>query len=208
MLWNHIVRKVAASATLAAVWTAFSMVALAIPAADNTGVITVTGQVTMNGHPAVSDSIVFSGSVIAAGDGASAVIAFGKAGKIEIGPQSTMGVSLRDGLISGQLTSGSISVLNSAQGVEVKTPSGETFVLEAGDVVSATGGKTSARRADHRDADGKCIDDDNDGKKECGISGGTLALILIAAGGATAAIIFAATRDNDSDLTVIASPTR
>jgi len=57
MLGNKGIRKLITASTLVAVWTVYSMVALAAPG-TSTAEITVTGQVTVNGQAAISNSTI------------------------------------------------------------------------------------------------------------------------------------------------------
>jgi len=143
------------------------------------GELTVTGNgisgdapsVTVNGESARSGRSIFTSSVIATPENASAVINLGKNGIIELAPNTTFTVSFDESSVSGDLSSGKITVLGASSGVNVKTNTGITK-LNAGESVNASG---------KRDDD----DDDNHGGAAwwvwAVIFGGAAAGILIAA---------------------------
>jgi len=208
MLDKNRIHKFVTVMTIAAVWCVSSSLAYAMPE-KVTGEITVSGQVTVNGQPAVNNATILSGETIVSGSDSTAVISVGKSGRIQLAPNTSVALTFHDNSISGQLTSGNLSVLNAAQSVAVKTSSGETVALKPGETVSATGAKVVA---DHRDANGKCIDDNKDGKLDCDKEHGMAwwAWVLIF-GGATAGIVWAAHNSNSANLggsVVIVSPTR
>ncbi len=157
----------------------------------------VNGQapfVKVNGEAAQSGRSIFSSSTIATPENASAVINFGKIGKIELAANSTLDLSFGEEGINGNLLSGRITVLNAADSVNIKTVDGKLVKLNAGESATATSGKAQDD------------DDDNDG-------GGPNALVwALIVGGAAALIVVAATSDNNriaiaSGSTVV-SPTR
>jgi len=208
MLDKNRIHKFVTAFTIAAIWCVSSSVVFAMPG-KATGEISVSGQVTVNGQAAVSNATILSGETIVSGPDSTAIVSIGKSGRIQLAPNTSVALSFNDSSISGQLTSGNLSVLNAAQPVAVKTLSGETVVLKSGETVSAAGARVVA---DHRDASGKCIDDNKDGKLDCDKEGGMAwwAWVLIF-GGATAGIVWAAHNSNSADLggsVVIVSPTR
>ena len=77
MLGKIIIRKSLSLLATIAVWSAFSMIALAAPD-DLMGEITVNGQVTVNGQTVASSSTVKSGSTFVTGANSTAVINLGK----------------------------------------------------------------------------------------------------------------------------------
>lgn len=134
---------------LLAIFTVSSMVTLAT-SAKPVGELIVKGgnsdaAVTVNGEPATSGRTVFAASTITTPNGVSAVLNLGKAGKIELKPNTTF-VLWGDGApVGGSLTAGDVVVLNSTEPVGVKTMAGETLSLSAGETVSA--GSTAAAKA-------------------------------------------------------------
>jgi len=113
MLGKNILRRLVTLTTMAAVWTVYSMVALAAPV-DVTGEISVTGQVTVNGQSAVSNSTVISGSTIVTGADSSATVSLGKTGRVEILADSNLTLRFTENSIVGILSSGKARVSNSA----------------------------------------------------------------------------------------------
>ena len=151
--------------------------------------------VTVNGEPAKSGRTVFASSTITTPEGTSVVLNMGKAGKIELGPNTTFSIDGDGNIVSGSLTAGSVTLAGSEQPIDVVTLSGETVSLNNGETATAS----SARAArDHRDASGNCIDDDKDGKEECGLAAippwGWAAII----GGVALVVILVATSGDDN----------
>lgn len=146
------------------------------------GELIVTGgnsdgaTVTVNGEPAKSGRTVFASSTITTPEGTSAVINMGKAGKIELSPNTTFSM---DGDAQGNLTSGNVTLLTASQGVNVKTLAGGMVTLNAGETANANS-STSAKAA--KPGPG-------------GLDWWYWAAII---GGATAVIIIIATRDDDN----------
>lgn len=181
-LW---IRKALSTCLVVATIATYSMVTLA-----NTdklaGELLVSGKavggqnpsVKVNGETAQSGRSIFTASTIATPDNAGATINLGKAGKIELAPNTVVSVNFNDSNISGELIIGRVTVLNSSESVSVKSPNGKIAMLNAGESVNAaqTGAQT---------------DDDNDD------NGGGFLIYAIILGGAAAAIILAATTDNN-----------
>ena len=189
MLGKNRFRKFITLITVAAIWCVYSTVALAVPT-NTAGEITVSGNVTVNGQPAVSNSTILSGASIVSAEDSSAVISLGKAGNIQLAPNTALALSFHDASISGQLTSGSVTVLNAAQDVNIKTLTGDTIVLKPGETVSANGAQTKTP--------------DKPTNKEWWI------WVLIF-GGAAVGVVWAAHHSNSSNLggsAITVSPTR
>jgi hypothetical protein len=154
-----------------------SAVALA-NSAKVAGELTVAGNgVLVNGESAQSGRSVFSSSTVTTPDNAGAIVGFGKLGKIEIAPNSIFALSFDEKGISGNLTSGKITVLGAASPVNVTTLNGTIVSLTSGESVMATAAKQDK-------------DDDGHG----GAAWWGFAAVMVAAG---ALIIYAATNDND-----------
>lgn len=183
---------------LLALMSATSMFTLA-SSTRSIGELIVTGNnsdgVTVNGEPATSGRTVFASSTITTPGGTSVVLNMGKAGKIELGPNTTFSIDGDGNVVSGSLTAGSVTLAGSELPIDVKTLSGETVALNNGE--TATASSASAAR-DHRDASGNCIDDDKDGKEECGLAAippwGWAAII----GGAALVVVLIATSGDDN----------
>ena len=181
-LW---IRKALSMCLVVATILTYSMITLA-----NTeriaGEILVTGNsasgqtssVKVNGELAQSGRSIFSASTIATPENAGAVISLGRIGKIELAPNTTLALSFSEKGISGDLSTGRVTVLNAADGVVINTVGGNPVTLNSGDSASAA----NVPQDD--------TTDDNDG----GSAGLIWALIL---GGAAAGIIIAARTDNN-----------
>ena len=194
-LW---IRRALSMCLMVAVFATYSMVALA--GSDRiAGELTVTGNgingdaapVTVNGEAAKSGRSIFSSSIIATPSNAGAVIDLGKAGIIELAPNTSFSVTFDDKSVSGDLTSGKLTVIGSSTSVLVKTAAGQVVKASAGESVNASGKKDD--------------DDDNGG-------GTAWWLWAIVFGGAAAGILIAATTaDNKASLggtATTVSPTR
>jgi len=167
---------------MVAICATYSMVALAYDG-KTAGEILITGNdgaslVTVNGEVAKSGRSIFSSSTISTPADAGAVLNLGKAGKIELAHNTTFSLSFDDKTISGSLTAGSITVLNAAQGVGVKTLSGD-LTLNAGE--SASAGASSASKA------------------PTGASSHEWGWWALIVGGAVGAIILATATDNENN---------
>ncbi|HQZ96188.1 MAG TPA: hypothetical protein PLP21_07695 [Pyrinomonadaceae bacterium] len=149
------------------------------------GEIMVTGakvdgaSVTVNGEPADTGRTIFSSSTISTPEGTSALINLGKAGRIQLAPGSTFVINVEDNAVKGNLTAGSLTVLNSAQPVGVKTLTGDVVTLSSGETASASSGSSSKKA---KPGPG-------------GLDWWVWAAII---GGATAAVIIFATRDDNN----------
>ncbi|MBV9217609.1 MAG: hypothetical protein JO053_15685 [Acidobacteria bacterium] len=195
MVLRWLKQRVLTGITLAAVVSTYSMVSLAEPL-RSIGDVTIIGELadadsvtTINGEPAISGRTVFDSSLITTPAGMTAIVNLGAAGRIEIEPGSSFSVSSDGKAIAGSLLNGTVTVLKSGEPVVVKTATGANVLLNAGE--SANSASSGAAR-DHRDSTGKCIDDNNNGKEECGhinpiifvvVIGGVLAAVLAASGG-------------------------
>ena len=181
-LW---IRKALSMCLVVATILTYSMITLA-----NTeriaGEILVTGNsasgqtssVKVNGELAQSGRSIFSASTIATPENAGAVISLGRIGKIELAPNTTLALSFSEKGISGDLSTGRVTVLNAADGVVINTVGGKLVTLNSGDSASAANAPQDDTTSD------------NDG----GSAGLIWALIL---GGAAAGIIIAARSDNN-----------
>lgn len=171
-----------------AIIATYSMIALA---GNNkiVGEITVSGAqsfVSVNGETVKSGRTIFTSSTISTPENTSAVVNVAKLGKVKIAPKTTLSVSFNQEGISGNLLNGKVTVLNTKDAINIKTPKGETKKLTIGESASTI-----------QDDD----DDDN--------GGAAWVLWALVFGGAAAGIIIAATRDNNIDLgggTRIVSP--
>ena len=74
----------------------------------------------MNGEPAKSGRTIFSSSTISTPEDAGAIVNLGKAGRIELAPNTIFSVTFDDRSASGDLTAGSVSVLNATEKCKYK----------------------------------------------------------------------------------------
>jgi len=174
-----LIRRALSMCLMVAILATYSMVALA-GSDRRAGELTVTGNgingdapsVTVNGEAARSGRSIFTSSVIATPANASAVINLGKNGIIELAPNTTFTVSFDDKSVSGDLTSGKLTVVGTSSSVNVKTNTGMVN-LGSGASVNANGKK----------------DDDDDANGGGGAAWWVWALVF---GGAAAGILIAA----------------
>ena len=191
-LWIH---RALSMCLVVAMIATYSMVALA-GSEKVAGELIVTGKtvngetpvVTVNGETAKTGRSVFSSSTIATPDNASAIINLGRAGKIELAPNTTLTVTFSEKGISGDLLSGKVTVLGASNHVGIRTADG-TVELNAGESAT-TAGKTAQDK-----------DDDDDDKG--GAAWWAWALIF---GGAAAGIVWAAV-SNDNNIALGGSGT-
>jgi hypothetical protein len=139
-------RRILSTCLMVAVFATYSMLALA-STGPLAGELTVTGNagdgqsVTVNGEAAKSGRSVFSSSIISTPASSGALLNLGRSGIIELAPNTTFAVSFDDSSVSGDLTTGKITVVGSPAGVSVKTTSGDVVKLNAGESVTAAGKK-------------------------------------------------------------------
>lgn len=112
MLGKNLIHKSITFLTAVAVWSAFSMLAMAAPD-DLMGEITVSGQVTVNGQSSVSNSTITSGSTIVTGSNSTATVNLGKNGRVEILPDTNFTLKFTKNSIIGTLDAGKVRVSNS-----------------------------------------------------------------------------------------------
>ena len=194
-LW---IRKALSMCLCVAILATYSMVALAGPR-KVAGELTVSGKdvsgeapfVLVNGEAAKSGRSIFSASTVTTSEGATALINLGKLGKVELAPSTVLNLTFDEAGVSGDLASGTVSVLGTSDKVSIKTLDGKIVQLASGQSVSASG---------------KLQDDDDD--DDAGAAWWIWAAVF---GGASVVILWTALKDNDiaigSGGTVI-SPTR
>ncbi len=188
-----LIRKALSTCLIIAVYATYSMVALAATG-KVTGELLVSGKsssVIINGQEAQSGRTIFSASTISTPESSTAVISVGTIGKLQIAPNTTVTLTFDEKGISGDLASGTVTVLGAKESVSFNTPEG-TKNVPAGKSVST----------------GKSQDDDDDDK-----DGGAAWWIWAAIfGGAVAGIVIAATSDNNRVAlgggTTVVSPSR
>lgn len=193
------IRKALSMCMIVAVTATYSMVAMA-----NTGKIAgeilvngknINGEapfVKVNGEDAKSGRSIFTSSSIVTPENANAVINLGKAGKVELAPNTSLALNFDEKSISVDLSAGKITVLGASESVNVKTLEGKTLQLNTGDSATAAG---------------KAQDDDDDDK-----GGAAWVPYVLIFGGAVAGVVIAATlANNETQLgggTTVVSPNR
>ena len=110
---SNIFNRTLSLVAVMALISSFSMVTLA-ETASATGEIAVVGQVSVNGVATVSGATLVSGSVITTGEGSSATINLGKAGRVEVLSNSNVTLNFSASEIAAVMTSGKARVMNAA----------------------------------------------------------------------------------------------
>lgn len=181
-----------------------TMIASALPAASVAAAeVTVIGPreggekpfVLVNGERAFSGRTFFSNGTVSTTETSTATVSLGKLGRITISPSSSLSLSFSEGLISGTLSKGNVSVTN-IDGVSVKIDTPHDSVTNEGTsasrfTVAVTGDQTGvavesgtvrynngAEVASKQDDDD---DDDDDWKPWAvvGVIGGAIAAVVI-----------------------------
>jgi FecR protein/Putative adhesin len=222
-------RKSIAILVAVAVLSVYSMVVLAAPGAKASGELSVSGQVTVNGQKVISGGTVFTDSTISTAAQSSASVSISKVGRVELAPNSNLRLSFAANSITAMLETGSAQV-STVTGTTVNLTTKDGTVVVDGSqattfTVSASRGRTSvstlAGLAQFRTggsskqiAAGESAtagtpnpqaDDDDD------LSGGALAVLLLAIGGAVAGVLYAAFHNNDLNFggsVTVVSPTK
>lgn len=220
MLGKNIMHKLTSFALTLTIFCVYSMVSLAATK-DVTGEITATGSVTVNGQSIASTSTLVSGATIVTGANSTAIINLGKAGRVELLPESSLTLKFSDTGITGILEQGKIRVANNPGIAATVTTQHTVAIADAGQsnvfavevcgcetqvstvsgLVSMKQGTASKQVAAGTDATAGNIN--QTGCKPCtrpnpnpGVfpvagSGWLAPLLIAAAGGAAAAIFFA-----------------
>jgi hypothetical protein len=161
------------------------------------GQLTVTGAVTINDKKALSGTTVFNNSrlSVACAGGNRAIVNLGRLGRLELNPGTQMMLRFADGLISGELVMGRVTV-NAPAGVKVaiNTPEG----------VSAADGKEPAVMAVATQRGVRCVpvmmSNSGSANPALALGGGALAALLLGAGGTAAAVAVAGTSSQASSI--------
>jgi hypothetical protein len=223
-------RKSIAAFLAIAVLSLYSMVVLAAPGAKASGELSVTGEVSVNGQKVISGGTLFSDSTIVTSDKSNASVNISKLGRVELAPNSSLQISFSDNSINAMLQSGSAQVStltgvtvnlttkdgtvvvdgSKATSFTVNVSRGRTSVATvAGIAQLRTGGSVKQIAAGESATAGMPspqTDDDDDG-----LSGGALAVLLLAVGGAVAGVLYAAFHNNDLNFggsVTVVSPTK
>jgi len=221
-------RKSIATAVAVAVLSVYSMVVLAAPGAKASGELSVSGQVTVNGQKVISGGTVFTDSMISTAAQSSASVNISKVGRVELAPDSNLHLSFGENSITAMLETGSAQVSTVAGTTVNLTTKDGTVVVDGSQAtsftVSSLRGRTTVSTltglaqfktggATKQVADGESASagvpqtkDDDDG-----MSGGALAVLLLAIGGAVAGVLYAAFHNNDLNFggsVTVVSPTK
>jgi ferric-dicitrate binding protein FerR (iron transport regulator) len=222
-------RKSIATAVAVAVLSVYSMVVLAAPGAKASGELSVSGQVTVNGQKVISGGTVFTDSMINTAAQSSASVNISKVGRVDLAPNSNLHLSFGDNSITAMLETGSAQVSTVAGTTVNLTTKDGTVVVDGSQATSftvsslrgrttvstltglaqfKTGGATKQVAAGESATAGVPNPADKDDE---GLSGGALAVLLLAIGGAVAGVLYAAFHNNDLNFggsVTVVSPTK
>jgi ferric-dicitrate binding protein FerR (iron transport regulator) len=222
-------RKSIATAVAVAVLSVYSMVVLAAPGAKASGELSVSGQVTVNGQKMISGGTVFSDSTISTAAQSSATVSISKVGRVELAPNSNLHLSFAGNSITAMLETGTAQVATLAGTTVNLTTKDGTVVVDGSQPttfsVSASRGRTSvatlsgvaqfkAGSSVKQIAAGESATagtPNPQGDDDDGLSGGALAVLLLAIGGAVAGVLYAAFHNNDLNFggsVTVVSPTK
>jgi ferric-dicitrate binding protein FerR (iron transport regulator) len=222
-------RKSIATAVAVAVLSVYSMVVLAAPGAKASGELSVSGQVTVNGQKMISGGTVFSDSTISTAAQSSATVSISKVGRVELAPNSNLRLSFAGNSITAMLETGTAQVATLAGTTVNLTTKDGTVVVDGSQPttfsVSASRGRTSvatlsgvaqfkAGSSVKQIAAGESATagtPNPQGDDDDGLSGGALAVLLLAIGGAVAGVLYAAFHNNDLNFggsVTVVSPTK
>ncbi len=234
MISKTLSRRTIAVGLAVAVLSVYSMVVLASPGMSApSGELSISGHVTVNGQNAISGGTFFSDSLIATADQSRSTVSISKLGRVDLAPNSSLRLSFTETSIMGVLDSGSAHVstlagvsvnlttkdgavvvdgshatsftVNVAHGnTAVATESGLAALRTAGIVKEIAAGESATAGTPNPQMANKAGEDE-------GMSGGKLAVLLLAAGGAIAAVLYAALHNNDLNFNgsvVVVSPTK
>jgi phage baseplate assembly protein gpV len=211
-------RKFTAVTVAVAVLSVYSMVVLAAPGAKASGELSVSGQVTVNGQKVISGGTLFSDSTISTAEQSNASVSIGKLGRVELAPNSNLRLSFSDKSINAMLETGSAHVSTLA-GISVNLTTKDGTVVVDGSqatsfTVNASHGRTyistEAGLAQLRTTSGVKQIAAGESAME-GMSGRSMAILLLAVGGAVAAVLYAALHNNDLNFggsVTVVSPTK
>jgi len=231
-------RKPIAFGIAIAMLSVYSMVALATPGQKApSGALSVSGQVTVNGQAAIAGTTVLTDSVVATGANSGATITVAKLGRLELLPNTSVKVSFSEGNLSGWLDAGRLQVATQAGTSSIVTTKygaalsnareGAMYMVdvECGNMIVHSQGGLVDIRADGKIKPVAAGKSESAGEPQAGtkctrltqptvfghLSGGALAALLLAAGGAVLAAILATTRGETQNLggsVTVVSPTR
>ena len=222
-------RKSIATAVAVAVLSVYSMVVLAAPGAKASAELSVSGQVTVNGQKVISGGTVFTDSTINTAAQSSASVNISKTGRVDLAPNSNLHLSFGDNSITAMLETGSAQVSTVAGTTVNLTTKDGTVVVDGSQATTftvsslrgrttvstqtglaqfKTGGATKQVAAGESASAGtpRPAGDDDEG-----LSGGALAVLLLAIGGAVAGVLYAAFHNNDLNFggsVTVVSPTK
>jgi hypothetical protein len=217
---NAVVSRLTVLALTVSVLAGQTMFAFALPGRNVTaGEMTVTGTtetnekpfVLVNGDRAFSGRTFLSDGVITTTETTSAVVNFGKIGRVNIGPNSNLTLAVSETTITGTLTNGTIGVSNS-DGVAVKIITPDDSVTNQGTEASRFTVNVAANTSSVAAESGSVLynngaavatkqDDDDDDDDD-----GEIWVPIVVIGGTIGAVLLFTVFDDDDD--EIVSPVR
>ena len=146
MIRQFWIRRSLTACVLTAVFTAASMVVMASPGrlaaelvVSGKGINGEPPSVMVNGEAAGTGRSIFPSSTITTPEDAGAVINMGKAGQIQLAPNSSLNLTFDERSVNGELNAGRLTVLGSLGTVNIRTIDGKITTLKTGEEVDASG---------------------------------------------------------------------
>ncbi|MGH9908699.1 MAG: hypothetical protein ACRD8U_24335, partial [Pyrinomonadaceae bacterium] len=132
-------RKSLAACLSVAVFSVYSMVALASPGARMpAGELSVFGEVTVNGQKAISGGTLFSESVLVTAEKSNAIVNISKLGRVELSPNSSMSLSFNEKSLTGLLDNG-VARVSTLAGISVNlTTKGGAVIVDGSQATTFT----------------------------------------------------------------------
>jgi hypothetical protein len=222
---KHWSRTPIALALAVAIVSMYSMVGVFAQTNTVSADLSAVGDVTVNGARAISGATIYPGSTITTGDNSSAVVNLGRAGRIELQPNSSARISFTESNVNAGLDAGRVrlslqpnvsSTVTALSGttisdgtqaaaytvdvscgdIKVMTETGNVQLRADSTVKQVAAGQTST--AGQVAAGTRCARLATAGTKFGALTGGALAALLLAGGAAAAIAIVAVTRKNNS----------
>ncbi len=128
---RKVLQRVIASMVIASIWSFYSSM-LIFAAQTDGGIITITGNVRVNGQPIISDATIVSGSRIETASNSTAVVTINKVGKVELAPETSLTLRFSGSSMIGIVDSGKVTVFNNAGIATTFTTKDATVIADAG----------------------------------------------------------------------------
>jgi hypothetical protein len=215
-IYPKLIRNLVATSLAFALFVTSSMVALATPGQPLMGELTVAGEsVSINGEQGFTGRTVSSNATLTTPADTRAIVNFGKAGRIEVAPNTTVTLNFDEKNISANLANGNAKIFGAADiNAQIVTKDGaisgeanqaNVFAVDLNSGAMKTVSETGALYLNNNGAVTK-LAQDTDSTDDDGANTALYIGIGIIAAAVVGTLIYIATKDDD-DLQ-IASPVR